>query len=144
VIVKYNDLYYVCWLIERLHRVTGQSHKALVELIGEVRISHYMELADIFHCENPDKIVGELAEELGLPEPRLYSELPAEMKNPALRSIAGVYARIVKATHPDNYVSGVINVLSSFLPPLISDYGNNLYWANKEYLTECYKEGALL
>ena len=142
--VKYNDLYYVCWLIERLHRVTGQSHKVLVDLIGDARISRYMQLADVFHCENPDKIVGELTEELGLPEPCLYNELPAEMKTPSLRSIAGVYARIVKATHPGNYVSGVINILSSFLPPLISDYGNNLYWANKEYLTECYKEGVLL
>jgi len=142
--VKYNDLYYVCWLIERLHRVTEKPHKDVVELMGEARIRHYMELADVFHCENPDKIVGELAEELGLPEPQLYGDLPTEMKKPALRSIAGVYARIIKATHPDNYVSGVINVLSSFLPPLVSDYGNNLYWANKEYLTECYKEGVLL
>jgi len=103
-----------------------------------------MELADVFHCENPDKVVGELAMELGLPEPELYSDFPTEKKKPALRSIAGVYARIIKATYPDNYVTGVINVLSSFLPPLVSDYGNNLYWANKEYLTECYKEGVLL
>jgi len=34
-----------------------------------------MELADVFHCENPDKIVGELAVELGLPEPQLYGDL---------------------------------------------------------------------
>jgi len=141
---NYNDLYYVCWLIERLSRVTGKPHKSLVELMGDARIKHYMELADVFHCENPDKIIGELAEELGLSEPQLYSELPSEAKKPALRSIAGVYARIIKTIYPDDYVLGTINVLSSFLPPIISDYGNNLYWANKEYLAECYKEGALL
>ena len=141
---KYNDMYYVCWLIERLHRVTGQPHKVLIDLIGENRIRHYMDLADVFHCENPDKIVGELVKEIGLPEPCLYSELLAELKTPALRSIAGVYARIVKATYPENYVLGVINMFTSFLPPIISDYGNNLYWANKEYLTECYKEGVIL
>ena len=43
-----------------------------------------------------------------------------------------------------DYITGITNVLTSFLPPLIADYGNNLYWANKEYLTECYKEGAIL
>jgi len=142
--IKYNDLYYVCWLIERLHRVTGKSHRELVELLGEDNINHYMELADVFHCENPDKIVGELTDELGLPEPQLYNDLAMEAKNPSLRSIAGVYARIIKATHPNDYVSGVVNVLSSFLPPLLSDYRTNLYWANKEYLTECYKEGVIL
>ena len=141
---NYSELYYVCWLIERMHRVTKKTHRELVELLGELRIRHYMELADVFHCENPDKIVGELAVELGLPEPPLYSELSDEDKKPSIRPIAGVYSRIIKGTHPNDYITGITNVLSSFLPPLIADYGNNLYWANKEYLTECYREGAIL
>jgi hypothetical protein len=141
---KYNDMYYVCWLIERMHRTTQKPHHELVSLLGEARIRHYMELADVFHCENPDKIVGELAEEIGIPEPPLYHSLPNEKDKPSVRPIAGVYSRIIKNAHPDDYTNGIINVFSSFLPPLISDYGNNLYWANKEYLVESYKEGALL
>ena len=90
--VKYSDMYYVCWLIERMHRTTQN----------------------------------------------------VEKNKPSVRPIAGVYSRIVKNTHPDDYTNGIINVFSSFLPPLISDYGNHLYWANKEYLIESYKAGALL
>ena len=101
--VKYNDMYYVCWLIERMHRQTQKSHHELVSLLGKERISHYMELADVFHCENPDKIVGELAEEIGLPTPPLYRSLPNEKNIPSVRPIAGVYSRIVKNTHPDDY-----------------------------------------
>jgi len=142
--VKYADLYYVCWLIERMHRVTQLPHKELAVRMGDERIRHYMAYADVFHCESPDKIVGELADELGLPEPPLYHTLPNEQAKPSVRPIAGVYARIIKNSYPADYAAGVAAVFSSFLPPLISDFGNNLYWANKEYLVESYKAGYLL
>ena len=82
--VKYHDMYYVCWLIERMHRTTQKPHREWVALLGKSRIQHYMELADVFHCENPDKIVGELAEEIGLPEPPLYRSLPNEKNKPSV------------------------------------------------------------
>ena len=138
---KYSDLYYVCWLIERFGRATSLSRKETVNLIGHKRIRNYMQFADVFHCENPDKIIGELADELQI-------ELPnADLKKtagPSLRQMAGVYSRIINMSHKDDYETGVLNFFNSFLPPALLDYENELYWSSMHYLSECYKEGALL
>ena len=140
---KHNDVFFVCWIIERFSRVTGLSHKEIVEKMGREEIKHYLNYADVMHCENPDKIVGELAEEFGLPVPPLYGSV-IDKSLPSLSDIGMVYYRIVRHAHPDDFVEGIYAVMSSFLPPLIADYGNNLYWANREYLVACYNEGCLL
>ena len=136
---KYQDLYYVCWLIERFGRTLSMPRKEAANLIGHGRIQNYMRFADVFHCENPDKIIGELAEELGL-----EAGAQPKMEGPTLRQMAGVYARIINRVHENDYAQGVLAFFNSFLPPLLVDYKNELYWASMHYLSECYKEGQLL
>ena len=141
---EYDKMFYLCWLLERLHRSTNMSHKELVEMVGMEKLLHYYDYAEAYHCENPDKVIGELLEELGLPEPLLFHELPEERKNPPFSKMAKCAARVINDVHCDDYVQGVYNFYTSFLPPLLADTKNNLYWSSKEYLVECYKEGALL
>lgn len=139
----HNDVFFACWIIERLYRVTGLSHKQIAENLGQDEIKHYLAHAKVMHCENPDKIVGELAEDLNLPEPPLYTTVKDNHKA-KLSDMGMVYYRIVRHAHPDDFAEGIYKVMTSFLPPLLSNHSNNLYWANKEYLVECYKAGTLL
>jgi hypothetical protein len=113
-------------------------------MIGMERLVHYYDYADAYHCENPDKIIGELADELGLPEPPLFSLLPNEKKNPPFSKIAKSSARVINDVYSDDYIQGVYNYYTSFLPPILADSDNNLYWSSKEYLVACYKEGEIL
>ena len=141
---EYDNMFYLCWIIERANRTTNLPHKDLVEKIGEERLQHYFNYAEAFHCENPDKVVGELAEELGLAEPPLYHELPEERKKPLFSKAAKSSARVIDELYKERYVKGVYEYYTSFLPPLLADYRNNLYWSSKEYLVACYREGELL
>ena len=142
--LKYDDMYYACWLIERFGRAFDMPRKDVVNLIGKKRLKNYMEFADCFHCENPDKIIGELAEELGvIGNDELFKYIEMQSK-PSLRQIAGVYARVIKMCHENDYEAGIEKFFNSFLPPLINDYENNLYWSSMHYLSECYKDGNLL
>jgi len=137
-------MFYLCWLLERLHRSTNLPHIELIKKIGEDKLHHYYTYADAYHSENPDKVVGELAEEIGLPTPSLFHELPEERKNPPFSKMAKSAARVINDVHSDNYVNGVYSYYASFLPPILADTKNNLYWSSKEYLVACYKEGAIL
>ena len=141
---EYDRMFYLCWLLERLHRSTNLPHIELIEKIGEDKLQHYYKYADAYHSENPDKVVGELAEEFGLPTPPLFHELPEERKNPPFSKMAKSAARVINDVHSANYVNGVYNYYTSFLPPILADTKNNLYWSSKEYLVACYKEGAIL
>ena len=141
---EYDKMFYLCWLLERLHRSTNMQHSELTKLIGTKRLMHYFNYADAYHCENPDKVIGELVEELGLPEPLLFHELPEERKNPPFSKMAKSAARVINEIYGDDHVQGVYNYYTSFLPPILADTKNNLYWSSKEYLVACYKEGMLL
>lgn len=141
----YDKMFYLCWLLERLHRSAYLPHKKLVEKIGMERLLHYYEYADAYHCENPDKIIGELAEDIGLPELPLFSQLPDERKLPPFSKVAKSSARIINDIYNyDCYVQGVYDYYTSFLPPILAETENNLYWSSKEYLVACYKEGEVL
>jgi hypothetical protein len=113
-------------------------------MIGQEKLVHYYEYSDAYHCENPDKVIGELAEELGLPEPPLFHELPIERNNPPFSKMAKSSARVINDVYGDNYLQGVYNYYTSFLPPILADTKNNTYWSSKEYLVACYREGVLL
>jgi hypothetical protein len=113
-------------------------------MIGYKKLLHYYEYADVYHSENPDKVIGELVEELGLSEPPLFNELPEESKSPPFSKIAKSSARVINDVYGDNHVQGVYDYYTSFLPPILTEIKNNLYWSSKEYLVACYKEGALL
>jgi len=141
---EYDKMFYLCWLLERFHRSTGLPHKDLVEKIGEHKLHHIYDYADAYHSENPDQIVGELAEELGLPVPPLFHELSEERKAPPFSKMAKSAARVINDVASGDYVRGVYNYYSSFLPPILADTKNNLYWSSKEYLVACYKEDEIL
>ena len=140
---KYEDLHYLCWIIERFGRVFDMPRKEVVESFGEKTLKMYLRSADAFHCENPDKIIGEQAEELKLEIPKEAQERINKPK-PTVDDMAQTYARIVDELYPDDYIQGIQELFSSFLLPLLVRYQNNLYWANKEYLIACYLEGELL
>ena len=141
---EYDKMFYLCWLLERLHRSTNLQHKDLAEAIGTDKLLHYYVYADAYHSENPDKVIGELAEELGLPEPPLFHELPEGRKTPPFSKMAKSSARVIHDLYSDDhYIQGVHDYYASFLPPILADSRNNLYWSSKEYLVACYKEGTL-
>ena len=140
---KYADLYYICWLIEGAGRAFAMPRRDVINLMGKERVRNYMRFADVFHCENPDKIIGELAEELCI----TFANEPFNKKKPgqpSQRQMAGVYARIIQRTYADDYEKGVYEFFNSFLPPILLDYKNELYWSSMHHLSESYKEGKIL
>ena len=38
---EYDKMFYLCWLLERLHRSTDVPHKDLVEMMGTEKLLHY-------------------------------------------------------------------------------------------------------
>lgn len=59
---KLNDLFFVCSLIEYVDRQTKNERKVVVNALGLKGLEHYYELAEVYHCENIDKVTGELIE----------------------------------------------------------------------------------
>ena len=63
-----NDLYFICYMIERVSRKLHQRNVYVVNSIQPEEWRRLISLANVLHCENPLKIVDEWIEEYRLEE----------------------------------------------------------------------------
>ena len=54
-----NDLFFMCSMIECVARKIHQRNKCVVNALGYENLYHLISLANVLHCENPDKVVDD-------------------------------------------------------------------------------------
>ena len=57
-----NDLFYTCSLIEYIARMTNNTKSDIIKKLGKNRIEKIYNLADVYHCENIEKVATEFIE----------------------------------------------------------------------------------
>lgn len=60
---KDNDLFYTCSLIDYIARKTKNTRADVVNKLGKQRIDKIYDLADIYHCDNIDRVSEDFIEE---------------------------------------------------------------------------------
>ena len=141
-----NELYFICYMIERVARKLHQRNKYVVNAISKDEWERLISLANVLHCENPLKIEEEWIEEYGLKkgdfditnvENELVSEIPSETQ------IGKVYMRLILATlQPDeNYIDGMIRVYNDELCEVIDNYNSSAYYEPSYVITRAYHNG---
>lgn len=63
-----NDLYFLCYMIERVARKLHQRNRYVVNHISKEEWKRLISLASVLHCENPLKVESEWIEEYHLKE----------------------------------------------------------------------------
>ena len=58
-----NDLYFICYMIERVARKLHQKNKYVVNTIGRDALKHLISVANVLHCENPLQVEDDWIEE---------------------------------------------------------------------------------
>ena len=110
-----NDLYFLCYMIERLARKLHQKNKYVVNSIAKDEWERLISLANVLHCENPLKIEDEWIEEYKLVignfditnvDLELVDEIPSETQ------MGKVYTRLILSTlqPEEDYIDGMIRV----------------------------------
>ncbi len=61
---EYNDMFFVCSLIEYIGRKTKNHRNVVVNAIGKEKLQHIYDLVDIYHSENIDKLYKQVEVEL--------------------------------------------------------------------------------
>lgn len=51
--IKRNDLYFICYMIERVARKIKQRNSYVVNTIGREGLNHLISVANVLHAENP-------------------------------------------------------------------------------------------
>ena len=98
---KENDLFYTCSLIEYISRKTKNTKKVIVEKLKKENIEKIYELADVYHCENIEKVANEFIEKANIKLGTYDNISECKYDVPTYWDIGKVYKRLIIMVNKD-------------------------------------------
>jgi hypothetical protein len=139
-----NDLFFVCSMIEKVSRESKQKQSYVINKIGKENINRLYRYADVFHCENPDKISYELIENNNIEIGTYDKILRCKYKIPTYWEIGEIYARLIINVNKEDIIDTLFEVYNSWIEEIMDNYNSSFYYESPEYHLACYEDGKVL
>ncbi len=144
--VTENDLYFVCYMIERVARRLHQKNQYVVEKMGKDALERVLSLANVLHCENPLKVETDWIEEYSFEEGNFFIEkIDADLTTqiPTEMQMGKVYMRLIVDTlkSDEDYAEGIIRVYNNPIFEIIDNYNSSAYYEPSYVIARAYNEG---
>lgn len=141
-----NDLYFLCYMIERIARKLHQKNKYVVNSIPKNEWERLISLANVLHCENPLKIDAEWIEEYKLIKGDFdIMDVDSELVDEILSEtqMGKVYTRLILSTlqPEEDYIDRMIRVYNDEICDMIDNYNSNAYYEPSYVITRAYNNG---
>ena len=145
-LVKTDDLFFVCYMIERVARQLKQPNKYVANIMGHDELAKKLSLADVLHSENPLAVAADWIDEYQLEEgnydvtkvdPELCSKIPTATQ------MGKVYKRLVLNTMQQNedYADTILRVYNHPICEVLDNYDSSAYYEPSPYITRSYYAG---
>lgn len=142
---EYNDLIYVCALIEYIARETRNHRGYIVDSLGEEGLERQLKDAEVNHCLSFEQVCSELVERYNIKEGTYDTISTCKYSVPGYVDIGKLYAIVIKeVSKGKNIAKAIKDVFSSFISDAISRFNSDLYYQNPDYIKESYLAGELL
>lgn len=144
--IEINDVYFVCYMIERVARKLHQRNRYVVNQIGRANLEHLVSVANVLHAENPLAVEDDWIEEYGLTsgntdvaavDPELVTEIPTAIQ------MGKVYHRLIYDTMQpgESEVEGMIRVYNDEICDVIDNYNCSAYYEPSYVIAKAYNNG---
>ena len=142
-----NDLFFVCYMIERVARKLHQPNKYVVETMGYDELYRQLSLASVLHSENPLKVENDWIEENQLEEGCFDVTIVRKDLNvhvPSATQMGKVYKRLIMSTisKGEDWVKALIRVYSSPICKTLDNYNTSAYYEPAPVIARAYVAGA--
>lgn len=142
-----NDLYFLCYMIERTARRLHQKNRYVVNSISKTEWVRLISLANVLHCENPLKIESEWIREYHLKKGTFdITDVDRELVDhiPSETQMGKVYMRLILATlqPEEDPIDGLIRVYNDQICAVIDDYNCSAYYEPSYVITRAYHNGS--
>jgi hypothetical protein len=141
-----DDLYYTCYIIERVARHVHQHNKYVVNKIGKDELYHLISCAKALHCENPQQTEVDLISQYGIEEgvfdiSKVNTDLIKTI--PAPTQIGKVYCRLILNTlrPEETYVDGIVRVYNNPICDVIDNYNCSAFYEPSYVIARAYQNG---
>lgn len=147
--ISTNDLYFVCYMIERTARQLKQPNKYVVNTIGHDGLAKKLSLADTLHSENPLAVSADWIDEYHLQtgnydvsavQPNLCSQIPTSTQ------MGKVYKRLILNTMQPNedYADAILRVYNNPICEVIDNYNTSAYYEPSPFIARSYFAGGFV
>ena len=141
-----SALFYTCSLIEYIGRRQKLRRSAVVQSLGQKVIRRIYRYADVFHCEPIEKTADDFISNCDVPMGDFDNVSACRYTVPDYWTIGEVYERLIEDVSGDDEASVVdhlMEVYTSWINDVISNYNTDFYYQSRDYIYECYKEGQI-
>lgn len=142
-----NDLFFVCYMIERVARKLHQPNKYVVEALGYDELYRQLSLASVLHSENPLKVENDWIEENQLVEGSFdvtHVRTNLNVHIPSATQMGKVYKRLIMSTlsKGEDWVKALIRVYSSPICKTLDNYSTSAFYEPAPVIARAYAAGA--
>lgn len=144
--ITWNDVYFVCYMVERVSRSLHQHNRYTVNAIGYDELWHLLSVAAAQHCENPLAVEADWIDRYQLQpgafditqvDPSLVESIPSPTQ------IGKVYLRLIQDTlAPDeDYATAILRVYNDSICDVIDNYNASAYYEPSYVIARAYNDG---
>ena len=132
--IQLDDVYFICYMIERVARHIKQKNKYVVNAIGKEELYHLLSCANVLHCENPLQVENF---DITAVDRELAEIIPSAL------DMGAVYQRLVRDTmsSKENYVEAIIRVYNDELCEVIDNYNCSAFYEPSYVIARAYQNG---
>ena len=147
--ISTDDLYFVCYMIERTARQLKQPNKYVANMMGHDELAKKLSLADVLHSANPLAVTSDWIEEYGM-QPGNFdvTQVDAELcpEIPTATQMGKVYKRLILNTMQSNedYADAIIRVYNNPICEVIDNYNTSAYYEPSPYIARSYYAGGFM
>ncbi|OUP53279.1 hypothetical protein [Pseudoflavonifractor sp. An184] len=141
-----SALFYTCSLIEFIGRKQKLKRSQLVELMGRKAIDRIYRYADVLHCEPIEKTADDFITNLNIQAGTFDNVAACRYTVPDYWTIGEVYERLIEDVSGDDtehVIDRLMEVYTSWIDAVISNYNTDFYYQSREYICLCYLEGKI-
>lgn len=141
-----NDLYFICYMIERVARTIKQKNSYVVNTIGKEELYHLLSCASVLHCENPEKVEADWIREYELKEGSFdITDVDTELAIviPSSLDMGEVYQRLIAdtLTTKEGFVDGILRVYNDSICEVIDNYNCSAFYEPSYVIARAYQNG---
>ena len=144
--IEINDLYFVCYMIERVARHIHQRNRYVVNTIGRDGLYHLISVANVLHAENPSKVEDDWIKDYDLKDSDFdITAVDKELaeKVPSALEMGEVYQRLINDTldSKEDYVDGIMRVYNDEICETIDNYNCSAFYEPSYVIARAYQSG---
>lgn len=144
--VTRDDVYFICYMVERVARKLKQKNSYVVNAIGVNELIRLLCLANVLHSQNPAQVEDDWVSEYELKEgdfdimkvdPELVDEIPSATQ------MGKVYMRLIFDTllPEEDYAEAILRVYNDSICEIIDNYNSSAYYEPSYVIARAYNQG---